>query len=290
MCTRALEVAEMAKARSFQDLLSQNSASKDEEDESQFLTLEDVLEQMARRYLRRSSSLLDRVSPTRFVFCPQVKCRRIGLSDSEGKPLAASELVGRISDFLSSMELRAQKMYREAVSGRGFDKTWQDELHRFYQELIPEEAAKTLGDLEHLVFIPHHVLHYFPFAALVTEPDKVERGKMELSQPTFLIERPIDITVAPSLLTYIYLTESPSEVAEANAVGIADFESAPRLAGVEKDLQNFQDVFGDAVGTSFRKIRLRNLISRGLYQARVAADRNSWPKRSRSTVDQLPAL
>jgi CHAT domain-containing protein len=147
------------------------------------------------------------------------------------------------------MELRAQKMYREAVSGLGFDKTWQDKLHQFYQELFPQELQESIDQCEHLVVIPHHVLHYFPFAALVIEPDQTQRGKLELSQPTFLIERSIDITVAPSLLSFFHLTESPSVVSKVNAVGIADFENAPRLAGVEKDLDNFREVFGDAVGT-----------------------------------------
>ncbi len=212
-----------------------------------FLTLEEVLEQWPDDSCAVEFFIGSRYA---YAFCvlPSGEVSAHRISDPDGTPLAASELVGRISSFLSSMELRARKMYREAVSGRGFDKTWQDTLHRFYQELIPEELQTSLGECEHLVIIPHHVLHYFPFAALVTEPDQTERGKMELSQPSFLIERPIDITVAPSLLTYTYLIDSPSQVEQANAVGIADFENAPRLAGVEQDLKNFQDVFGDSVG------------------------------------------
>ena len=244
---RALEVAEMAKARSFQDLLSQHSATDEDNDESQFLTLDEVLEQWPEDTCAIEFFIGSRYA---YAFCvlPSGEVTAHRISDAEGNPVAASELVGRVASFLASMELRAQKMYREAVSGRGFDNTWQDKLHRYYQELIPKELQDSLAECEHLVVIPHHVLHYFPFAALVTEPDKAERGKMELSQPTFLIERPIDITVAPSLLTYTFLTDSPSEIEEANAVGIADFESAPRLAGVEQDLKNFQEVFGDAVG------------------------------------------
>ena len=242
----------MAKARSFQDLLSQHGAGDQQADESEFLTLEEALEQWPEDTCAVEFFIGSRYA---YAFCvlPSGEVSAHRISDPEGMPLAASELVGRVSSFLSSMELRARKMYREAVSGRGFDKTWQDTLHRFYQELIPEELQASLGECEHLVIIPHHVLHYFPFAALVTEPDQTERGKMELSQPSFLIERPIDITVAPSLLTYTYLIDSPSQVEQANAVGIADFENAPRLAGVEQDLKNFQDVFGDSVGVIVQK-------------------------------------
>lgn len=249
---RALEVAEMAKARSFQDLLSQHNAKGDEDDASEFLTLDEVLELWPEETAAVEFFIGSRYA---YAFCvlPSGDISAHRIHDSEGKAVAASDLVARISTFLSSMELRAQKMYREAVSGRGFDKTWQDKLHRFYQELIPAELQTSLDECEHLVVIPHHVLHYFPFAALVTEPDKEERGKMELSQPTFLVEKPIDITVAPSLVTYSYLVDSPSEVDQANAVGIADFENAPRLAGVEQDLKNFQEVFGDAVGAIVQK-------------------------------------
>ncbi len=175
------------------------------------------------------------------------------LTGVDGQPLAASELVGRITDFLTSMELKAQKMYKEAMSGSGFEKSWQDKLHQFYLELIPDEFRKSIDRCERLVVIPHHVLHYFPFGALVVEPDRTERAKMELPQPKFLIERSIDITTAPSLLSYFHLTQLPSEVSQTNAVGIADFENAPRLPGVEKDLMNFREVFGKAVGSIVQK-------------------------------------
>lgn len=254
---RALEVAEMAKARSFQDLLSQHRADDENaEDDAEFLTLDDVLAEWP-----ADSCAIEFFIGSRFAyaFCilPSGEISAHRLQDVEGDPLAASELVGRIATFLSSMELRARKMYREAVSGRGFDKTWQDKLHQFYQDLIPKDLQSSIGQCDHLVVIPHHVLHYFPFAALVTDPDEKERGKTELSQPKFLIEHAIDITVAPSLLSYFHLTEIPSEVAQASAVGIADFENAPRLAGVEKDLENFKEVFGDLVGKIVQKNPIR---------------------------------
>ncbi|MCA9174990.1 MAG: CHAT domain-containing protein [Planctomycetales bacterium] len=253
---RALEVAEMAKARSFRDLLSlqraADAAPDTGEDETELLTLDDVLSGWPEKSCAIEFFIGSRHA---YAFCimphGEVLARR--LRGADGQPLAASELVGQVTDFLSSMELRAQKMYREAVSGRGFDNTWQDKLHLFYQELIPGELRESIGQCEHLVIVPHHVLHYFPFAALVVQPDRTERDKLELPQPEFLIERSIDITVAPSLLSYIHLTRSPSEVSQANAVGIAEFENAPQLNGVERDLDNFKAVFGESVGAMVRK-------------------------------------
>jgi CHAT domain-containing protein/tetratricopeptide (TPR) repeat protein len=249
---RALEVAEMAKARSFQDMLSQHSAGDDADDEADFLTLKDVLAEWPADSCAIEFFIGSRYA---YAFCilPDGEISAHRLTGADGQPLAAGELVGRITEFLTSMVLRAEKMYGEAVSGRGFDKTWQDKLHQFYLELIPDEFRKSIDHCERLVVIPHHVLHYFPFAALVVEPDRTPRGKMELPQPNFLIERSIDITIAPSLLSYFQLTQLPSEVSQMNAVGIADFENAPRLPGVEMDLKNFKEVFGDAVGTIVQK-------------------------------------
>ena len=249
---RALEVAEMAKARSFQDMLSQNSANDNTDDKADFLTLENVLAEWP-----TDSCAIEFFIGSRYVyaFCVstdgEISAHR--LSGVDGEPLAASELVGRITEFLTSMELKAQKMYKEAMSGSGFEKSWQNKLHQFYLELIPDEFRKSIDHCERLVVIPHHVLHYFPFGALVVEPDRTEHGKMELPQPKFLIERSIDITTAPSLLSYFHLTQLPSEVSQTNAVGIADFENAPRLPGVEKDLMNFREVFGKAVGSIVQK-------------------------------------
>ena len=251
---RALEVVEMSKARSFEELLSQHRRNSDEQADNLreghvgLLSLDDVLADWPEQ-----SCAIEYFIGSRFayVFCvlPDGQIAAQRLTKSDGQPLAASELVSRITGFLSSMDLRAQKMYREAISGRGFDTSWQDQLHQFYKDLVPGDMQSSIDESEHLVVIPHHVLHYFPFAALVVEPDATSRGKLELAQPEFLIERQLDITVAPSLLSYFQLSAATSEVTRANAIGIAEFEHAPRLAGVEKDLENFKAVFGNAVGT-----------------------------------------
>ena len=148
----------MAKARSFQDVLAQQRSRGEEAAGEPFLTLAEALENWPAKTCAVEFFVGSRYA---YAFCVlpggEVRARRIDGAD--GNPLAAGELVGRASQFLSSMELRARKMYREAVSGRGFDKTWQDELYRFYLELIPDELRSSLGDCRHLVIIPHHVLH-----------------------------------------------------------------------------------------------------------------------------------
>jgi CHAT domain-containing protein len=135
------------------------------------------------------------------------------------------------------------------LSGKGLDRTWQDDLHRFYTLLIPEAVRPKLKQAKEVVIVPHHVLHYFPFAALVTERDTKERGKLEMVSPKFLVDETFDILYAPSLGVWDKLSLSDSTRRIANAIGIVEVPGAPALPGVARDLQNFRDVFGDGVKT-----------------------------------------
>ena len=186
------------------------------------------------------------------------------LMNSDGTPLASREVVARVQQLLSNMNAAARKMFQR----RRFDHAWQPELHALYQILIPSEARNVITDTETLIIVPHHVLHYFPFAALVTETDTIERGPLEMPQAKFLIdvlgsESPLKsstdeaaeidqsvptpgsaLAYAPSLATWDMLRrETRTPVSQVNAVGIVDFKTAPSLPGVEQDLANLRSVF-----------------------------------------------
>ena len=53
-----------------------------------------------------------------------------------------------------------------------------------------------------VVVIPHHILHYFPFAGLVTRLDTANRGPTEMVKPGFLIQEPFVLVNAPSLVSW----------------------------------------------------------------------------------------
>ncbi len=157
-------------------------------------------------------------------------------------------MIAEIRAFLNGIEGQAVRMRQRLVSGKGFDHSWQDQLHQFRLTLLPEEVLVALRKAETVVVVPHHILHYFPFAALVTERDTRPRSKMQMVQPRFLIDEEFDLVHAPSLLVWDHLRgENAARIGQVNAVGIVDFPGAPRLPGVEKDLANLQLAFGSRV-------------------------------------------
>ena len=247
----ALRVVERSKATAFADLLAAElSGRRQDESLEQFdstaelATLDDVLDDWSQQSVGLEYYLgADGVFA--FLIRSDGRIEAMQLHDAAGQPLQTASLVRRVVDYLSETEATAGKMLARFRSGRNnLDNSWQDTLHRFYQELIPDDWSEDVLAARQLVVVPHHVLHYFPFAALVTERDDVEQGYRETVLPTFLVESAGAIVMAPSLRSYGSLTEYPVEVDAAQAVGLAKFESAPELPGVVTDLQNFRAVFG----------------------------------------------
>ena len=178
------------------------------------------------------------------------------LTDTEGTPLRSQSLVRNVIQLQSKMGHQARQMLSRIQSGKGLDHQWQHDLHTMYQQLIPVEFAETIQNAEDLIIVPHHVLHYVPFAALVTliddDPDGPDRPKRYgqryyggISQPKFLIDSGMSISIAPSLVSWDLLRQQDQKLQTASAVGIVEFASANRLPGVEEDLENFESIFGD---------------------------------------------
>ncbi len=170
------------------------------------------------------------------------------LKDERGEPVASRRLVAQVTQFLSGLNLYADKMRRRLMAGRGFQHTWQDELHAFYRQLLPEAALAKLRSADTVLIVPHHVLHYFPFVALVIQPDRQPRGEFEMVQPKFLLDEPFCLCYAPSLATWASLRQRPDEpVTDVTAAGIVEFDGAAPLPGVEEDLKNLQAAFAQRV-------------------------------------------
>lgn len=170
------------------------------------------------------------------------------IRDKKDRPVSSRDVVARVRLMLDRTGQQAVRMRQRLLSGNGFDHQWQDELHTFYRQLIPPEAVPSLQTAETVLIVPDHILHYFPFAALVTRRDERARDSSEMIDPTFWIEEPFSICHAPSLGVWSLLRQRPDRpVTRANALGIVDFPYAPSLPGVEQDLRNFKQAFGDRV-------------------------------------------
>ncbi|QDU94489.1 CHAT domain-containing protein [Lignipirellula cremea] len=260
----ALGYAELAKARSLQDVLIHNGIHAAAGHEYP-LSLDDELDNWPadtvglEYYLGETNCWV-------FVVSAAGRVHAERLVGQDGKPLSSSQLIADVHRYLAGTRSQAAKLYKQAMSGEGFDKGWQIDLHQFYQSLMPAKASAAIAGARNLVLVPHHILHYFPFAALVVEVDGSQRGALEMPQPKFLIDTGSDITYAPSLVSWGMLRErSAAPLKSVNAVGIVDFQSATRLPGVEIDLENLHAAFGDRLGPvlegpSVSETRVRQLL------------------------------
>ncbi|NUM34504.1 MAG: CHAT domain-containing protein [Candidatus Brocadiae bacterium] len=156
-------------------------------------------------------------------------------------------LVVEINSFLNEIDHSAAKILRRLRSGKGMDHSWQDKLHSFYQKLIPSAILGELRKAKTLILVPHHILHYFPFAALVVEKDNRKLGKWEMAKPQFFLEEPFSLCSSPSITAWDILRQRTLKpIHDISALAISDFPVAP-LPGVEKDVQNLKEVFGSQV-------------------------------------------
>jgi CHAT domain-containing protein len=240
----ALLAAEQAKARALQDLLAEGAtlAAPGAADDLPRLLQAWPKDMAALEYF------LGGERAWAFLVTVDGEVRAFELKTADGQPLRSRDLVGRVKQFQTSVGRQAPKMLRCLQSGRGLDNTWQDVLHKFYLELIPEPARTELRRARTVLVVPHHILHYFPFVALVTRRDEAPRGKDEIVKPRFLLDEPFDLCFAPSLHSWGVLRHRPRRpVTQVAALGIPALPGTPELPGVEEDVENLKASFGDKV-------------------------------------------
>lgn len=244
--TEALRCVELAKARSLQDVLCGGGAS------SRNAAAPRTISEILNSWPEETAALVYWVGSRRvWLFAVDVsgEVTSYELEDGAGRPIASQEFVARVRSFLNGMEDVAGQMRRRLAENRGFDPSWQDELHEFYRQLVPAPLIQQLRKAKTVLVVPHHILHYFPFAALVTRPDLVQRDAWDVPKPAFLLDEPFDLCRAPSLTAWDLLRERPDRrLEQVNAIGIAQFSQAASLPGVEKDLQNLRATFRGALG------------------------------------------
>ena len=184
-----------------------------------------------------------------FLIDVNAKVKACPLSDAEGNPLDSRDLLTRIHAFLNQIGFQAAAMRRRLMAGQGYDHAWQETLHRFQRELLPRAALDALRKADTVIVVPQHLLHYFPFAALVTEVDKKPRSADEMVQPRFLLDEPFDLSYAPSLGSWAIVRQRRNRpLEEASMVGLVEVAGEHSLPGVARDLENVKAVFHDRLG------------------------------------------
>jgi CHAT domain-containing protein len=246
----ALHHAELAKARSLRDLLASQRGES--------IGSGDVVGEEAETIRPLKECLEDWPADVAAIeyFLGTEKAWRF-VVDTKGEvhasdllPVGRSprELVAEVGLFLKGIDGAKSEMRGRLESQRPFDHEWQRQLRDFRQILAPDEVLGQLRQAKTVIVVPHHILHYFPFAALVTECDESRRGFGQMVQPRFLVEESFDLAYAPSLGVWDLLRRRAAPPVQAvSAVGIVDFPTADPLPGVAADLENLKSVFGDRV-------------------------------------------
>lgn len=241
----ALRIAELSRSRALQDLLFLSSAEAQTDRSTRPLTA--ILKDWPRD-VAGLEYFLGGEQALAFLVTTEGKVQSFPLKDADGRPVNSRDLVTRVRGFLNGVENQAAKLKDQLISGRGFDHSWQDDLVRFRQELLPAEALAELRKAKTVLVVPHHILHYFPFAALVTERDPVKRDAFTMVSPKYLVDETFHLVNVPSLTTWDVLNRQPVRpLSEVTALAIVDLPGTPRLDGVADDLKNLKAAFGAKV-------------------------------------------
>ncbi|MEW4530198.1 CHAT domain-containing protein [Maioricimonas sp. JC845] len=166
------------------------------------------------------------------------------LATATGHAIAPQQLIERVAharEMLNNYKFQ----WQDEAFGRHFDDAWQHQLHELYKILIPDEISERLAKSQRVVIVPHHILHYFPFAALVTDVDtNADRSHMAL--PHFLLDQPFAISYTPSLATWRLLNgNGPLPIRRVGIV--ADTRPTSGLREVATEVNAIRQAFGDRV-------------------------------------------
>lgn len=253
----ALKYAELAKARSLEDLLLAGGATSESGEKVEELrTIEEMLEEWP-----QNIAALEYFVGTEKVWLFVIDTGGgVKVHDILGDAGSSREFVADVREYLDATDRTTEKI-RSLLSSVVSSPSpgWQDQLQyqeqlsAFYKVMMPEGVIGELQKARTVIVVPHHILHYFPFAALVTQRDERKLGVYEVPEPRFLIDEPFDLSFAPSLTVWGLMRTRPDRlVTQAAAVGIVDFppigtSGREDLPGVENDLNNLKTVFGDKV-------------------------------------------
>ncbi len=248
----ALQYVESAKARSLQDLLGTHRLRRNSS-VAAARNVREILNDWPKDtccleyYLEVGTARL-------FVISDNGEVTSFSIKGAHRPEMTSSELISQVSQFLIATNFQAAKMLRRLQMRHDYDKEWQDTLFTLYSELIPDSASAKISQANTVLVIPHNVLHYLPFSALVTTRDKRKRAEDEMVQPTFFIEDHPNLLNAPSLVLWDMERRTPfAPPSEATAIGASDVLGAPHLEGVGREQAYFRSTLG-----TVRKLSVAN--------------------------------
>ncbi|NUM36730.1 MAG: CHAT domain-containing protein [Candidatus Brocadiae bacterium] len=234
----ALLYVEKAKAQSLQNLLNVHGIKINQDKEG----LEEILSKWPKEICA-----LEYFVGTNYIYAffvdVQGQVRAFKLEDKDKKPVFSPDMVARIHIFLKGLRPYASKML-SMIKEENLNHDWQKDLHSFYQSLLPAGILEEMRRAKTVMLIPHHILHYFPFSALVVQPDKQELHGMCMAKPKFLVDEPFDLCYVPSLQIWKILRER--KLLPIQQVFVMAMDNLPGypLPGVKKDVESIQAVFG----------------------------------------------
>jgi len=241
---QALDHVERVKARSFSDML--HALQKNPTKEEPIVPVSKVLENWP-----------EKTAAVEYFFTGQ-RCwvfvisqngvQALALKGAGGAPIKPQGLLAKVRLARQMLNEYKSRWQDEAFTQR-FDDAWQHQLHELQQILLPPAVRNKLADAKHLVIVPHHILHYLPFPALVTKVDN-DAGPRRMARPSFLLDEPFAVSYAPSLSSWHVLRSAKVKPIQRVDV-VADTRPEANLREVATELQAIHDAFGGKVQSVF---------------------------------------
>lgn len=199
------------------------------------------------------------------------------LTDSSGVPLESQRLVVAVRTAVD----RLKNGLAEMRNG-DYSREWQESLYHLRVSLLPASVLESVraANVSKLLIVPHHILHYLPFPALVVERDPHHGKGKEIPDPRYLLDESFDIFTAPSLQTWdlIRRKEIPP-ASDVTQFAISTFSSGGRpLLGVKEDVRNVRNAFGKSTVRLFldEKATKKDFIDRLARQGILIVSTHGW--------------
>jgi CHAT domain-containing protein len=259
----ALTILESAKGRSLQDVLLHNERDSVNPALRKNLSVADIVKTFPKNMAALEYFIGRKTGWVFLVVNGHVKA--FPIVDKDGYYVPPEELLAKIKRVLhrdlgvadnSSREYQTlpQKMNLQYQSGDGYRQRWEESLYQLRQYILPDCLLDEVraAQPETVMIVPHSILHYFPFAALVVEKDAENNrtDKTSLPQPRFLLQEKFDIYYAPSLSSWDAICrEHKNPIQTIAAMGISKFSEGDALPGCVEDIENIKNIFGNGYVT-----------------------------------------
>ncbi len=237
----ALVVLEAAKGHALQAVLAGAAVQDDTQDAGAPRTVAEMLvdwpdEIAAVEYFLGSESCWG------FLIC-KGNVSAFPILQPDGKPTPSRTLVAQAQETLTLLRNGLRLM-----RGGDYSRTWQRGLYDLRRALIPENVLEQIrrDGCEKLLVVPHHILHYLPFSALVVEEDASPEIAKAVAMPRYMLDEEFCIFTAPSLSTWDLLRQCHHQLSpRVTFFGISKFSTLSPLKGIQNDIKNAKSAFGD---------------------------------------------